>query len=205
MARILTTLLLLLITMGAANAQGQTERRHLTGMVLEINNNKAIPFTSVYLKNRESGTFADNLGYFSLMAKPGDTIVFSNVGYKNIEIVLPMEMNFETYHFIQYLLPETLFLEDITIMSFPSKEQFRQAFLDTQVPREQIDRSFDNIAEMKGIMKKQAIEEQYYLEKLQQTQVYMLTGEIPANNYLNPMRWSNFIRDWKAGKFRQDK
>lgn len=191
----------LCITVIVAHAQ---DRRHITGMVLEMKTNKAIPFTSVYLKNRESGTFADNLGYFSLMAKPGDTIVFSNVGYENIEVVLPPEMSFETYHFIQYLIPETVLLEELTVLAFPSKEQFTQAFLDTQVPREEIDRSFDNIAEMKGIMKKQAVEEQYYLEKLQQTQVYMLTGEVPPNNYLNPIRWSNFIRDWKAGKFKKD-
>ena len=78
-------LLLLLLSSWWAVVSAQTTP--LTGVVLD-ENNQPLPGVSVLIKNTLRGTAADAEGRFSIAAAPGNTLVFSLVGYESKEVVV---------------------------------------------------------------------------------------------------------------------
>lgn len=58
----------------------------IQGMVVDSASFAALPYVNVILKNKHKGTITDTQGNFRLVAEPGDTLVFSFVGYKTLEV-----------------------------------------------------------------------------------------------------------------------
>ena len=60
----------------------------IRGIVADSATFDALPFVTVKVKNRQRGTFTDQKGGFILTASRQDTLVFTLVGYKPVEIPL---------------------------------------------------------------------------------------------------------------------
>ncbi|MFT4741950.1 MAG: hypothetical protein ACI9XJ_001237, partial [Marivirga sp.] len=58
--------------------------------------------------------------------------------------------------------------------------------------------SFRN--DLDTILKEQTKENKAYYDQYRYAKLYDLTGIVPPNNFLNPITWSNFIRDWKENQ-----
>jgi hypothetical protein len=58
----------------------------IQGMVVDSATFASLPYVNVTVKNKHKGTITDTHGNFKLVADPGDTLVFSFVGYKTVEI-----------------------------------------------------------------------------------------------------------------------
>lgn len=56
------------------------------GVVADSANLRPIPFVNVVIKHTSRGTTTDKSGLFNLQAHPGDTIVFSFIGYHRLEL-----------------------------------------------------------------------------------------------------------------------
>jgi len=60
----------------------------IKGLVGDSATFEALPYVTVRIKNKNHGTLTDNQGSFTLLASRRDTIVFSIVGYKTLEVPL---------------------------------------------------------------------------------------------------------------------
>ncbi len=60
----------------------------IRGIVADSRYIRRAAFVTVKVKNRERGTFTDQKGGFTLTASRQDTLVFTLVGYKPVEIPL---------------------------------------------------------------------------------------------------------------------
>jgi hypothetical protein len=58
----------------------------IQGMVADSTTFSPLPYVNVILKNKNRGTISDTQGKFRLVAATSDTLVFSFVGYKIVEI-----------------------------------------------------------------------------------------------------------------------
>lgn len=58
----------------------------IQGMVADSTTFSPLPYVTVALKNKNKGTISDTEGKFKLVASTSDTLVFSFVGYKTVEI-----------------------------------------------------------------------------------------------------------------------
>ena len=47
-----------------------------------------LPYTTVAVKGSSRGAYSDLDGYFAFIALAGETVVFSRIGYKSVEIVV---------------------------------------------------------------------------------------------------------------------
>src|SRR5690554_2634207 len=90
----------------------KTEPVNLTGVVLDAENLDPLPFTTILFKDGKTGTIADNSGYFSFLAFPGDTITFRSVGFQTSTFVIPHLLEGDTYSLIQMLVRESLMLDE---------------------------------------------------------------------------------------------
>jgi len=194
----------------SSNALGQTENEDLlqfSGVLLTRDSLDAVPFANIIIKDSHRGTISDYFGYYSFVAQPGDTIVFSSVGFKNAIFVIPDSLNRKHYSLIQMMDMDTIVLQEAIIYPWPTKEQFRQAFLDLRLPEDDKQRAERNLAraEMRERMEAMGMDgSENFTYAMQQhgAQLYY-AGQLPPNNLLNPLAWVKFIKAWKNGDFKR--
>src|ERR1044072_8781014 len=72
-----------------------------SGVVVESDSLKPLPFTSILVKGTTHGTISDYYGFFTLVASPGDEIEFYSVAYKDGTYKIPDTLKTAHYSIIQ--------------------------------------------------------------------------------------------------------
>lgn len=177
-----------------------------SGVVLEGDSLTPLPFASVWVENSFKGSPADMYGFFSFVAEPGDTVRFSRVGYKTSVYVIPDTLSTNRYSMIHRMIKDTVTLDEFTVYPWPSKEEFKQAFMDLNQPSDEMIRAQQNLA--MALLEKRLtdtdLSDGYTNYKFvmadQQTKLYR-AGGYPEISLLNPIAWAQFIQAWKNGDF----
>ena len=189
-------------------SQGGKDIVQFSGVVIDGVNLKPIPFTNILIKNTRRGTVSDYYGFFSLVAQKNDTIEFSAIGYKKTSYIIPDSLKEQRYSLIQMLFRDTILLRETVIYPWPTKEQFKQAFLDLRVPDDDYDRALKNLslAELKARYDIMPMDgSMNFRNQMQQYQSKLYyAGQFPPNNLLNPIAWSKFIQAWKNGELKRE-
>ncbi len=178
-----------------------------TGIVVEGNSLKPVPYTSIIIKNTNRGTISDYFGYFSFVAQESDTLQFSAIGYANASFIIPDTLTTNKYSLIQVLRTDTVYLQTTEVYPWPTKEQFKQAFLKLEMPEDDLDRASRNMARadmkerMTGMAMDASLNYKYSMQQYQSKLYY--AGQLPPNNLLNPIAWAKFIQAWKRGDYKK--
>ncbi len=193
-----------------AAAQGQERDGDLvqfSGVVVTNDSLIPLPYTTVIIKNTSRGTISDYYGFFSFVARVNDTIQFSAVGFKKTTFVIPDTLNENRYSIIQMMSRDTVQLRETVIYPWPSKEQFKEAFLKMRLPDDDMARAKRNLAraEMKARGKAMPMDGSMNFKNAMQTEYTRVyhAGQLPPNNLLNPLAWASFIKAWKNGEFKR--
>lgn len=200
----LAILFLLIIGFTHSNAQEQSPTLRISGMVIDADSLNPVSFTSITIKNTTRGTVSDNSGYFSIFAYELDTLEFSNVGYETSQFVIPPNLQTQNYGLVHAMSRDTLVLEELVIFPWPSPEDFEEAFLSLEVQPDLNTKSQRAKKNLQQTLDQQLAREKFYYDQMRYNRFYQISGEIPPNNFLNPITWSNFIRDWKNGEFKSE-
>lgn len=206
-------LFLVLITF-CSNAQqktawqdGTSKLIQFSGVVVEGDSLRPVPYTSIIVKKSNRGTISDYFGYFSFVAQLGDTIEFSAIGYTSAGFIIPDTLSTNKYSLIQVLRTDTIHLTITEVYPWPSKEQFKAAFLALQLPEDDIIRADRNMERsdikqrMAGMAADASLNFKYTTQAYQSKLYY--AGQLPPNNLLNPIAWAKFIKAWKNGDFKK--
>lgn len=178
-----------------------------SGVVVSSDSLQPIPFANVIIRNAKRGTITDFYGFFSIVAMKGDTIDFQSVGFKTAGYVLPDSLNDQHYSMIQVLIRDTIQLKEFVVYPWPSRDEFKRAFVDLGLPDSDLRRAQRNF-EMTAIRE---IQEQVafdgsinykFAQTQRQTQLYS-AGQYPSISVLNPLAWASFIQAWKDGAFKR--
>ena len=180
----------------------------LTGLVITGDSLKPVPFATVMIKNTRRGTSTDFYGFFSIAARELDTLVFTSVGYKKSHYIVPDTLKESHYSAIQLLTKDTIHLDEMVIYPWPSRRQFRHAFIHTDVPDDDYDRAMENLAraEMKELLENMPMgataNYRHYVNQ-HAGQLYY-AGQRPPMRIFDPIAWSEFIQAWREGRFRRE-
>lgn len=178
-----------------------------TGIVVEGDSLKPVPYTSIIIKNTNRGTISDYFGYFSFVAQESDTLQFSAIGYANASFIIPDTLTTNKYSLIQVLRTDTVYLQTTEVYPWPTKEQFKQAFLKLEMPEDDLDRASRNMARadmkerMTGMAMDASLNYKYSMQQYQSKLYY--AGQLPPNTLLNPIAWAKFIQAWKRGDYKK--
>jgi hypothetical protein len=202
-------LIILSFTLLTLSSFGQRKILQFSGIVVTEDSLQAVPYTSIYVVNKGLGTTTDFYGYFSFVASAGDTVQFSAIGYKRNIFVVPEEFTEEKYTLIHVLHNDTVMLNETVVYPWPSKEQFKQAFLTLNIPDDDEERARKNLSPEE--MAKRAEELPVsgslafkYQMQQRNDQLYY-TGQAPPIQILNPFAWAKFIESWRNGDFKRKK
>jgi hypothetical protein len=202
-------LFVLLATAKSSFSQEKNTRPliQFSGILIDSDSLLPLPFASIMIKNTYRGTISDYYGFFSFVAQASDTVHFSHVGYKDAYFVIPDTLEITRYSIIQMLQPDTFTIQEVTVYPWPTKEQFRDAFLNLNLPEDDYIRASNNLA-MAELQKRfqatplDASGNFKYQMQLQQTKLYT-SGQFPSYTILNPIAWAQFIDAWKKGEFKK--
>lgn len=194
----------------AVNAQSTEKLVQFSGVVLDGDSLSPVPYAAVIVTATGRGTITDYYGYFSFVAAQGDTIEFSSVGYRKERFVIPDTLVVSNrYSLIQLMTSDTVELHEFEVYPWPSKDQFKEAFLNLQLPSDDWLRAEANLSDekMRYLMRTLPMADgsinfkymQYYNRN---SQMYA-TGQFPTWSILNPLAWAQFIDSWKRGDFRR--
>lgn len=188
----------------------EDELIQFSGIIVSADSINPVPFTHILVKNTLRGTIADYYGYFSFVATINDTIMFSAVGYKKGEFIIPDTVTTNRYSLIQVMSSDTIMLSQTVIYPWPSREEFKQAFLNYDVPDDDYERARKNLdpEQLRDLAENYPMDGSMnykYSMQLHQEKLYYI-GQTQPITVLNPFAWAEFIKAWKEGKFkRKDK
>jgi hypothetical protein len=196
----------ILVLGGLNSAFAQQKKRviQLSGFVLEEDSvsGRPIPGVHVYVPKAGRGTTTNGMGFFSMPVLENDEIIISAVGYNRQHFTVPANSKeYETI--VVTMVQDTTFLQEVTIMSFPTEEVFKQAVLALNVPMDNgVDgRNFNE--ELMALMLKTTpmdgySNQRYYLDQWAQSANNRF--QPVTNPFLNPFNWAKFISQMKKDK-----
>lgn len=179
----------------------------LSGVVVSSDKLEPMPFCSVYNKTTKSGTISDYYGYFSLVARHNDTLIFSYIGYEKNAFIVPDTLKTFSHALIHMMEPDTITAQTVVVYPWPSKEDFARAFIEMkpyddalrraqrQLTGEKLQRIALNMPSDAGLT--------YSWQRQQHLNMLYDQAIRPVSNLLNPIAWAQFIQAWKNGDFKR--
>lgn len=203
--------LMVYISDAQANEQEEDQPRRViqfSGLVITGDSLKPVPFTNIWVRNTRRGTITDYQGFFSIAVRERDTLRFSAVGYKDINYIIPDTLTSNRYSAIQLMTKDTIYLPETVIYPWPTREQFRYAFLNTEIPDDDNDRALRNLerAEMRERMENMPLDgySNFRYMNQQHAQRLYYAGQQPPMRIFDPFAWGQFIKAWREGRFKRN-
>jgi len=185
----------------------ESELVQFSGIIRNLQH-RPLPHVNIIIMNDRRGTTADQRGMFSLVVRPNDTILFSHMGHKGTMHIIPDSIGGQQYPADIFMVSDTFLLPEVRIYPWKTYHEFKEAFLALDLPDDDEQRAYHNIALIKTQIKvnehgaspninfREVMKQQY-------NQLYT-AGQTPYFTIFDPMRWAKFFESIKRGDFKND-
>lgn len=179
----------------------------LSGVIVNADSSEGLPLVSISIKNTSKGTLTDDGGYFSMVVKKSDTIIFSFIGYHTLEYVLPANIKGIKHTVTLALKEDPVYLNAAIIRSYPTPDEFNYYFVKANISDAYYNASTHNLRKrtLENIangMTMDGIESQRYAMQ-QQAYKYYYNGQLPPNRIFDPLAWGQFYKAVKRGDYKK--
>jgi CarboxypepD_reg-like domain len=178
-----------------------------SGMVRDLQH-KPLPNVNIIILTERRGTTSDQRGMFSFVVRPSDTILFSHMGHKGTMHVIPDSLGGQQYPADIFMVSDTFQLAEVRIYPWKTYHEFKEAFLALELPDDDEQRAYHNIALIKTQIKMNDFGPSPNINfrevmKQQYNQLYT-AGQTPYYTIFDPMRWAKFFDAIKRGDFKEE-
>ena len=188
-------------------AQGQDRQITFTGFLTGGKNNEPLPGAYIYIPKAGKGVLSAPNGYFALPVFPGDSIIFSYVGFKTQYHIIPRRLTDLTYSAVVALQEDVKTLAEVKVYPYATEELFKEAFVNLKLPdekeRENLARNTDPAAIMRMAatmpMGAAANSQNFVNQQFFGRESVAGRSYTPTFAFTNPFAWANFIRSVKRG------
>ncbi len=178
----------------------------LSGIVSDPNY-EAVSYAHVIIKNKDRGVITNMKGMFTIVTSPGDTVIFSAIGFKPVELIIPDSMK-QVHRSIDIIMPvDTIMIAEVRIYPWKTYAEFKQAFVNLELPDDDAERARQNIALIKTqiILSNEPNPKNNFRYVMQnEYEKTMIQGQYPSIPILNPLNWARFIEALKEGRFKDE-
>ena len=186
-----------------ANAQGEKKFVTFSGFVIDGSNDEPLPGAYVINDRAGRGVFTNSKGYFIIDVFPGDSILFSYLGFRKQYHIIPKNVSLD-YSAVVELSIDAKMLKEVKVYPFRTEEEFKTAFLEMELPnakeREAIERNYSS-ENIKRMAANQTMGSGGNYRYAMDQQLMHLQGQkqVTQNPLTNVFAWSNFIKSVKNG------
>ncbi|TDQ09525.1 peptidase associated/transthyretin-like domain-containing protein [Pedobacter metabolipauper] len=128
---------LLLFFVSSVFAQQITPGKKLiqfSGIITDVDSNSVVPYVTVTNMTNKGQVYAANYkGFFSFIAHPGDTILYTAVGYKNLIIPIPAVIDDSKYTEMVKMKAEIINLPTFVVFPWATIEDFTRDFMSMKI------------------------------------------------------------------------
>jgi hypothetical protein len=199
-----------LVTVSAQTATSLFENViQINGVTMTADSLRGVPGVIVEVKNKNRGVETNGQGVFSIVVYKGDTLLFSSLGFRSKEYVVPQNVKGNYLSLIQLMVQDTFYLPETIVRPYLSKEEFEYAFKYEKIPddRYEIARKNTDAQTMRilaYILPKDGGENQAAYQNIQANNAVYYGIQRPMNVF-NPLAWAAFYEAWKRGDYRRKK
>jgi len=189
----------------------ENERRiyiQVDGVVYD-NEGTAVRYVNIISRILKSGTETDENGIFSLISTPGDTLLFTTIGYKPGIFVLPDDLTYPRYSIDVEMQMDTINIGSVLVLPWKTYGEFVQAVIEYTPPQEQL---LLNMEANLAIIERQIYNDMkvspdmgYRYAMAQETERVITANQTPINNLISPFAWAKFIDGIKNGLLKNKK
>lgn len=165
-----------------------------------------LPYTNIGIVGTSRGTNSDMDGFFSIVAKKGETVRFTSIGFKDVDYTIPDTLSRQMYSYVQIMSEDSLLLPEAVIYPWPDRDYFKYEFLAIDITDDLREKADENLA-------KEVLDELRYsipadgretvgLELKQNARNFQYVGQTKPQNIFNPLAWKKFIDAWRNGDFK---
>jgi hypothetical protein len=165
-----------------------------------------LSYVNVAVEGTTRGALSEYDGYFSFVALKGEKVIFSRIGFKSVEYIIPDTLKGDFYSWIQIMSTDNVLLPEVVIYPWPSREHFKQDLLAMDVSTELQENARQNMAaevlrEMRYTVPADGREtSSYAFKQIANQAVY--AGQIRPQKIFDVFAWKQFIQAWKRGDFK---
>jgi len=189
--------------------QGQDKTVFFQARVVSSRNAEYLPLAYLYNPVAGRGAISDNLGVVEMQVFPGDTLVFSYVGFKKKMYIVPKD-NEQIHQTVIKMEEESTMLAEVKVYRHSDESEFKQAFLDMKLPnqkmRDNANRNLDK-SDLKIMAMQAGMGSAANFRNFSDQMVYNLANKNFYNNaYLsltNPFAWMSFLKSIKNGDLKR--
>lgn len=118
------------ITAFAQQKPAQDKLIQFSGIITDIDSSNVIPYVTITnLSSKSKRVGADYRGYFTFIVNPGDTILFTAIGYKKFSTVIPQSTPDSKYTIMVKLKANVIDLPSVRVFPWATTEEFTREFL----------------------------------------------------------------------------
>ncbi|MFP5079232.1 hypothetical protein [Pedobacter sp. JCM 36344] len=129
--------IILLLFFSSVFAQRITPEKKLiqfSGIITDVDSNSVVPYVTVTnLSNKDQRYAANYKGFFSFIAHPGDTILYTAVGYRDLLLPIPADITDTKYTALVKLKSEIVNLPTVRVYPWATVEDFTRDFMTMKI------------------------------------------------------------------------
>ena len=189
--------------------QGQDKSVIFSGKVVSDRTSDFLPNAYVFNPQSGRGTLTDDLGNFELYVYPGDSLVFTYVGYKKKYYLIP-RTNEQMQSAIIHMAEQVTMLAEVKVYPYNTEEAFKKAFLEMKLENEAGRKALEkNLEQSKlNVLALQAgLSGNGNFRNFSDQMTYNMANrnfqQTPLMAFTNPFAWANFIKSVKNGDLKK--
>ncbi|MDT8401504.1 MAG: carboxypeptidase-like regulatory domain-containing protein [Bacteroidales bacterium] len=172
------------------------------GLVFD-NENTPVRYVNIISKGLRTGTETDDRGIFSIISYPGDTLIFSSIGYQPTFTRIPTGVDSPVFTVDIIMNIDTIDIGSVLVLPWRTYEEFKRAVVEYVSPMEiEISNMEKNLALIESQINQDANitpEAGHRYAMQQEAERIMTRNQTPVNNLFNPFAWAKFIDGLKNG------
>ncbi|MEI7581076.1 carboxypeptidase-like regulatory domain-containing protein [Runella sp.] len=206
-----TVLLISALALQEVQAQGQVKSIMFTGRVVGVKGTQTLGKAYILIPRAGRGTLADIEGYFALPVFPGDSVVFSYLGYQKQYHIIPKRHMEESYSAIILMKEDVKTLAEVKVYPYATEEEFKKAFISMKLPDEFERDNLERNTRQELLMQMAAATPLSAAGNYRNFMDQQIFGRENAANrsftttmpFLNPFAWASFIKSVKNGDLKK--
>ncbi|WP_310587083.1 carboxypeptidase-like regulatory domain-containing protein [Tellurirhabdus bombi] len=182
-----------------------------TGIVTSGKTSEPLPEAYVYIPKAGRGILSNRMGYFALPVLPGDSVVFSYVGFKKQYTIIPRRLTETSFSAVIAMQEDVTTLAEVKVYPYATEELFKQALVNMKLPDE---KERENLARNTSAEAMQRLAAMTPMSAAANYRYFMNQQFFGRDNlinrsqmttipFLNPFAWANFIQSVKNGDLKK--
>jgi hypothetical protein len=194
----------------SASAQEEKPLVQFSGVIYDVDSNTVVPYVSITnISNKNSAFAANYKGYFSFVVQEGDSILFTSIGYKRFEIVIPTNLKDRKFTAIIKMKTDNISLPMVRVFPWASVEEFNKEFLSMKFADDDYEIAMKNLSK-KSLMELSATLPRDGIENNAMSfgNLHRSLGNqnmVQTNPLLNPFAWGALIKQIMDGDKKRNK